>query len=127
MSGDNGTSEIDPVTAVMAVSRFPFAVPESHFGDEGQMACVVAGFTDLLLPVTSLSILEARSHLCKSQDCSGADGVKAPWLFRNRSHDSLLRQPLWVDQSRVDPRHFGCRSKHRLRTITSLGHATRKS
>ena len=58
------------------------------------MTWLLAGFTDLLLLVTSLSILEARSHLCKSQDFSGADGVKAPWLFRNRSRDSLLRQTM---------------------------------
>ena len=58
-----GLPKLTLLTAVMAVSRFPFAVPESHFGDEGQMACLVAGFTHLLLLVTSLSILEARSHL----------------------------------------------------------------
>ena len=87
------------------------------------MTWLLAGFTDLLLLVTSLSILESRSHLSQSQDFSDADGVKALGLFRNQSHDSLLRQPWWVDQSRVDPRHLECRSEYRHRTVTSLGHA----
>ena len=56
MSGDNGTPEICPVTAVLAASGVPLAEPENLLGESGQMTAVDVGLIALPTAVTSLSI-----------------------------------------------------------------------
>ena len=55
MSGDDGTPEINPVTAVVAASGVPFAAPDSLLGETGQTTDLEVGLIALPPAVTSLS------------------------------------------------------------------------